>query len=114
MPFKQKLQEELKRLEGELASVGRKNPSNPKDWEATPGEMDIETSDKSDVAEAIEAYEDRSAILKDLEIQYSDVKDALARIENDTFGKCSVGGEDISLGRLEALPTAKTCMAHHL
>ena len=40
------------------------------------------------------------------------VQAALNRIERGTYGKCVVGGEPIPFERLEALPTADTCMAH--
>ncbi|TSC61234.1 MAG: TraR/DksA family transcriptional regulator [Parcubacteria group bacterium Gr01-1014_48] len=111
--FKQKLTEERKKLEGELKSVGHINPHNPADWEATAADLNTLPADKNEVADTIEEFEERSAILKQLEIQYNDVKEALARIESGTFGKCAVCKEDISHERLEALPTAKTCMQHN-
>ncbi len=40
------------------------------------------------------------------------VQAALNRIERGTYGKCIVGGEPIPFERLEALPTADTCVAH--
>ncbi|RUS58421.1 hypothetical protein QI30_00675 [Kurthia sp. 3B1D] len=40
------------------------------------------------------------------------VQAALNRIERGTYGKCVVGGEPIPFERLEALPTADTCVAH--
>ncbi len=110
--LKQKLEEELKKLEGELTSVGHINPHNPADWEATEADNNVDTADRNETAENIEEFEDRTAILKQLEIQYNDVKEALSRIEHGTFGKCAVDGGDIPHDRLEALPTAKTCMEH--
>lgn len=38
------------------------------------------------------------------------VEEALARIEEGTFGECSECGEDIELRRLEARPTATLCV----
>ena len=40
------------------------------------------------------------------------VQAALNRIERGTYGKCIVGGEPIPFERLEAPPTADTCVAH--
>lgn len=40
------------------------------------------------------------------------VQAALNRIERGTYGKCVVGGEPIPFERLEALPTADTCVEH--
>ncbi len=110
--FKQKLEEERAKLEGELVSVGHINPHNPADWEPTQGDLNVLNSDKGEVAEGIEEFEERTAILKQLEIQYNDVKEALHRIDVGTYGKCVSGGEDIPHDRLEALPTAKTCIQH--
>ena len=110
--FKQKLEEERIKLEHELASIGHINPHNPKDWEATQEDLNVLGSDKSEVADSIEEFEERTAILKQLEIQYNDVKEALHRIDVGTYGKCVSGGEDIPHDRLEALPTAKTCIQH--
>ena len=38
--YKKLLEKELKLLEKDLKTVGRINPDNPKDWEATPPETD--------------------------------------------------------------------------
>ena len=105
------LQEEKVRLEEELLSVGRRNPSNPSDWEPVPASTELE-ADPNDVATTIEGYEENAAILKELEIRYNDVLAALARVEEGTYGVCTVGGEQIELERLAADPAAKTCKEH--
>ena len=38
------------------------------------------------------------------------IKQALARIENDTYGICETCGEDISLKRLKARPVTTQCI----
>lgn len=110
--FKTKLEKELATLETELKSVGHKNPNNPKDWEASSGDVDVNASDSADIADNIESYESNTAILKPLEIQYNDVKLALDKIKKGTYGICEVGGEEIEAARLEANPAARTCVAH--
>lgn len=40
------------------------------------------------------------------------VENALSRIENRTYGKCEVCGEQIEEQRLQALPYATLCMEH--
>jgi RNA polymerase-binding transcription factor DksA len=110
--FEKKLKKELETLEVELKSVGHKNPNNPKDWEPSSGEVDINASDAADIADNIESYESNTAILKPLEIQYNDVKAALEKIKKGTYGICEKGGEQIEQKRLEANPAAKTCVAH--
>jgi RNA polymerase-binding protein DksA len=44
--------------------------------------------------------------------ELSEVEDALRRIEKGTYGKCVICEEAIPFERLEALPTAKTCIDH--
>lgn len=106
--FKGKLEEELLNVKKELLTVGRINPDNPKDWEPTKADFNIPESDKNDMADEIEEYEERSAILKDLEIRFNEIKDALKRIENGTYGIDAVDGEVIPRERLEANPAART------
>lgn len=109
--YKQRLDEEKLRLETELQTVGRRNPSNPADWEPVPQETGQE-ADPNDRADIMGHYADNAAILTDLELRYADVNDALARIEAGTYGICTENGEEIEPERLDADPAAKTCMAH--
>lgn len=41
-----------------------------------------------------------------------EVDAALARLAAGTYGTCAVGGEPVDDARLEARPTATTCVAH--
>lgn len=109
--FEKRLEEEEARLETELASIGRRNPANPADWEALP-ENTGQEADTSDTAEQIDGYETNTAILKELEARYNDVLAALGRIEKGTYGTCEQGGEEIEAERLNADPAARTCKAH--
>ncbi len=109
--FRELLETEKLRLEGELATVGRRNPSNPRDWEPVPGEVGQE-ADPNDQASVMDSYGENAAILTDLEIRYNEVLAALARIEHGTYGTCEVAGEPIEAARLEADPAARTCQAH--
>lgn len=109
--YKSVLEAEKIRLEQELSTVGRRNPSNPADWEALPSETGLE-ADPSDTADQIDGYETNTAILKDLETRYNEVLGALTRIETGTYGICSVSGEEIEDDRLAADPAANTCKAH--
>lgn len=106
--FKDKLDAELKNVIEELKTVGRINPDNPEDWEPTGADFNIPESDPNDVADEIEGYEERAAILKQLEIRFNEIKRALEKTENGTYGICEVSGEEISRDRLEANPAART------
>lgn len=110
--FKKMLQKELVRLESELKSVGRKNPDHPDEWEAKATDVDIQASDSADIGDNLENYENNNAVLKQLEIEYNDVKAALVRIKKGTYGICEVSHEPIEIGRLEANPSARTCIIH--
>ena len=109
--YKTRLEEEKGRLEQELATIGRKNPSNPGDWEAVPQKTGLEP-DPNDRADQMEEYSENNAILTDLEIRYNEVKDALARIDNGTYGLCKICGKEIEADRLDADPSADTCKEH--
>jgi RNA polymerase-binding transcription factor DksA len=110
--FKNLLLEEQKRLEEELSSLGQKNPDNSSDWEASVSDYEEDDADPTMQADAIEELESNSAVLEELEIQLKDVKDALVKIEDGTYGICEVSGHQIEEGRLEANPAARTCMEH--
>lgn len=109
--YKALLEEEKVKIEGELETVGRKNPLNPNDWEAVPQEVGKE-ADPNVQADLMEHFGDNAAILHDLELRYADVNKALSRVEAGTYGTCEVCGEAIELERLEADPAAVTCKAH--
>ncbi len=109
--LKKKLEEEKTQLEGQLASVGRRNPSVPNDWEQTPSEDSNET-DPIDQADVITTRQNDAAVLDALEARYDSVLAALKRLEAGTFGACEVCGADIAPLRLEANPSATTCALH--
>jgi len=110
--FKKQLEKELKLIEKEMGEVGRINPSNPKDWEPVETDMGSDPADNNDVADEMESFGENAAVLNKLEPKYNDIKTALEKIKNGTYGKCEVGGEDIPEDRLKANPSAKTCIKH--
>lgn len=111
--YKELLLAEKTRLEEELPSVGRVNPSEPGGWESTPGDSEqVDTEDDNSLADTLEEFEERNAVEVELESQLIIVKNALERIEAGTFGVCKIGGEEIEADRLEANPSAETCKKH--
>ena len=108
--YKQKLEEEKTKLEGELASVAHKSPLVKGDWEAAAPEE--KEADPNDAATNMEEFGDNAAILTDLETRYGEVTSALSRIEGGTYGTCEVCGAEIEKERLDADPAATTCKAH--
>lgn len=110
--FTKKLEEEKLQLEQELDGIAKKNSSAPGGWEATPGNMQIDGADENELADKLEELEGNSGIADQLETQLTDVKDALERIKNGTYGNCEVCGKSIEKERLEANPAARTSLKH--
>lgn len=110
--FKNKLEVEEKLLEKELAEVGRRNPDNLSDWEATPADKDASQADENITADNIENYAENMAIVDTLETRYQDLKSALNKIKTGTYGLCQVCNEEIDSERLEANPAARNCRQH--
>jgi len=109
--FKERLEAEKKKLESEMGGIGRRNPSVPGDWEAVPSETGME-SDLADQADIVMSRDSNTAILADLEARYDTIRSALERIEKGKYGKCEVCNVEIEEARLEADPSATTCVKH--
>ena len=109
--YRPALEAEKERLETELARIGRKNPGVPGDFVPSAPEREDE-SDLLDVARNAQSFAESEGIERDLEARYDSVLAALARIEEGTYGTCTVGGEKIEPARLAADPAAPTCIAH--
>ncbi len=110
--FKIRLEEELVLLEAELKTVAKVNPDNTADWEPKETDLQVSTADANELADKREQYKENDAILYDLEIRYNNVKLALKKIEEGSYGVCEISGEEIELDRLEANPAARTCKKH--
>jgi len=107
--YKKLLEEEKTKLEEEMKSVGHVNPDNPSDWEPQPEYTHkTQMADKNDAADAIIDFEENTAVLKDLEIRWNNVKKALAKIEEGKYGVDEIDGEPIPEERLDANPSART------
>lgn len=110
--FKNKLIEEQKSLVKELARHGRVQNVETGDWVATVEAADNAEQDPTAEADRMESISSNVATLSSLEARYVEVKKALERIENNTYGKCVVSGKEIETERLEANPAATTCIEH--
>lgn len=102
------LASEQTNLETELARIARKDPVGD-DYHARVEE--IGRAEDENVHEE-EQYEAARSVEQNLELQLRDVRAALQRIVAGTYGICSVCGSSIDQKRLEALPSAATCVAH--
>jgi RNA polymerase-binding transcription factor DksA len=110
--YKNRLLEEKAKLLKELETIGRINPSNKEDWEAVETDLNTDTADEEDVADAMENFETNTALLDNLEIRLASVNKALKNIEENKYGICEVCSNKIEEDRLSANPAALTCKLH--
>jgi RNA polymerase-binding transcription factor DksA len=106
------LEEEKKKLESRLSQIASPNPQNPDDWETKIGDLNIMPADPSELADSFEEMGTLSVVETNLEDRLNDVKAALKRIDDGTYGKCEVNNCPIEEDRLKADPTATTCVKH--
>jgi len=99
--MKTRLEEKQKELEGNIASLTEAHPTPVDPIEASEGPQDFEETaidfDETQKEQSIEVNE--NALL-------TEVKAALKRIENGTYGKSVVSGKPIPERRLEVIPWA--------
>ncbi|KKU51709.1 MAG: hypothetical protein A3F26_03445 [Candidatus Ryanbacteria bacterium RIFCSPHIGHO2_12_FULL_47_12b] len=110
--FENLLLEEKKEIEKSLSSVGTQSIKNPQEWETKYPDLNVDPSDKSDMADEVEEFDNAIGIESALEEKLREINAALERVKNGTYGKCEKKGEDISEQRLRANPAARTCIEH--
>lgn len=108
--YKEMLLKEKAVLEEELSAIGTKTDREG-DYDITADNSSTPDS-REDVAERFEDLQERKATEAPLEARLAEVLSALDRIEDGTYGKCKISGEDIEADRLEANPAARTCKTH--
>lgn len=106
----QTLENLLAEITTELETIAVHRPQTD-DWVAKPESAGGEADDNTE-ADLVEDWNERRATLAELETRYQNIKRALHKIEEGTFGICEVSGETIEPDRLEANPAARTCKAH--
>jgi DnaK suppressor protein len=108
--FKNLLSEELSKLNSELETNGSKDESTGTAWSAVQND-DQDAADREEVAGNMEVFENKENIVSILETQKNEVVSALEKIEKGTYGICEIDGKEIEKERLEANPSAKTCIS---
>ncbi len=106
------LEAQLRDLTEELKAVGIHNPDNAADWIAVPEGVDANQSDTDLLADVVEEWDGRQALVATLERRWNDINRALAKISSGSFGTCEVCAASIEEDRLDANPAARTCKAH--
>ncbi len=108
---KKKLLEEEKHLRAILNKEDIKDGKGEFPGEYKPAFDEVGREDGENATE-VENFQNQLSVTHDLEAKLEKVKTALVRMEDGSYGKCSVGGEDIDEDRLRANPSAETCVAH--
>lgn len=109
--YKPRLEEMLAVVTDELKDLGIHNPDVKEDWIATPA-PDPTDADSNIEADHVEDWNERRAVLSELETRYNNLVRALQKIEDGTYGTCEICGEPIEEDRLDANPAARTCIEH--
>lgn len=100
--LKQTLEEELERI--------KERPDNDEVFLST----ELSNYDNHPADQATDLQDQATELAMDNyhEHQVSKIANALRAIDEGTYGICSICGEDIPYERLEAVPTALTCVEH--
>ena len=105
------LEAERDSLEEELAGHGRVQ-SETGNWQGSSSGLQGIEADPTDAADQIEELVTNVPLVEELEKRHKDIMDALEKMEDESYGLCEIGKEQIPLDRLEANPAARTCITH--
>lgn len=106
--LKSQLLKEKEELEKNIGRIARPVDKEEGDYETT---FDDIGNDRDDNATEVDQYSDNLSVETTLEKKLQDVIDALERMENGTYGICENCQKEISIERLKANPSAKTCIS---
>lgn len=110
--YRYKLETNLKTIVTELETIGIYDVASD-DWKAIPEQVEnLTDADVNTNADAVEDWNERRAILTDLERDYRNIKRALGKITAGIYGICEISGLPIEVQRLKFKPEARTCIAH--
>ncbi|MCA9365397.1 TraR/DksA C4-type zinc finger protein [Candidatus Kaiserbacteria bacterium] len=108
---KEKLEELLANITEQLSSVAIYEEKTD-NWTAVPETPQNLEADPDLDADTVEDWEARRALMPQLETRYQNIKIALNKIKNKSYGKCEICNELIEEDRLNANPSARTCKTH--
>lgn len=103
------------RLDAEQAEARRRLAALTGDFDmVVDASRDSNADDEHDPEGSTIAYErsQLSALAAAAQGHLDEVEQALARVRDGSYGRCVVCGVTIAPGRLEARPTARTCIEH--
>ncbi|MEK3728222.1 MULTISPECIES: TraR/DksA C4-type zinc finger protein [unclassified Lysinibacillus] len=100
--LKRQLEQELQEIEQRLEESERPQATELSNYDNHPADNASDLTDQLTEMAMDEHLGDNA----------EEIKKALQAMADGTYGKCVVCGEDIPLGRLEAMPQALTCVEH--
>lgn len=103
--MKKRLETKREELEKSIAALTEAHPTPVDAIEASDGPQDFE-----EVAVDFLEIQKEQSLLVNEQALLTEVKDALKRIENGSYGQCVECGQSIPEKRLEALPWAARCI----
>ena len=103
--MKRRLETKQAELENQIANLTEAHPTPVDSVEAGDGSQEFE-----DVAVDFLEIQKEQSLLVNEQALLSEVKDALKRIANGSYGRCVDCGQPIPEKRLEALPWAARCV----
>lgn len=106
--IKQRLLDEKKRLELDLADISNRDPKHS--GEFTPEYPETGGNSDDDNAAEVTNFADEISITAKLEIELRDTINSLVSLAQGTYGTCRYCGKEIDIKRLEARPTSSTCI----
>ncbi len=109
--FKNILEAELTTIVTDLQTIATQNIETG-DWIAIPDSGEIGNADENSVADTVEDWNERRALMAQLEIRYRNISEALKKIAAGTYGICEISGEPIEIERLHANGAARTNIAN--
>ena len=106
--IKHVLLQRKKEVKEQISDVKQKDPYMQEYLQDGTINMDEMEEEVADLQERVTL----DAIQEDLAKESKDIDAALKNINEGDYGICEVCGEKISIERLQANPTAKTCIKH--
>lgn len=106
---RRKLEAERERLTRLHEGVAEE-PSGGSEQGAEADELTVIDQHPADVGSEVFERQKDISIAQQFETELAEIEDALARVEDGSYGTCEVCGKPIGKDRLEAIPQARFCV----
>lgn len=107
--YKTYIESEYRRVKEKLDLLGKANTEDKNNYDTNSEDLNIDISDREEVAFKIENFETRVSEEAELEKRLYQITAAKDAIANNTYGICAICGLDIKEERLNANPICTTC-----